>query len=77
VKINGKFVSGQHYVQLLFVEEDGSESIAPTRVVAVRNCRHQTTICTECMESWSWDYEILPRTAAGRDLLERLKSQPA
>jgi hypothetical protein len=45
------------------------EGLHPIRVLTPARCDHLETICTDCAESWSWDWDIWwHRTAGGRRL---------
>jgi hypothetical protein len=67
--VNGRQLSGSRYVQLLYRED---QTYGPTEVVAARNCHHAETLCTDCVDQWLDDYDILPTTNAGRSLLAAL-----
>jgi hypothetical protein len=51
----------------------------PVKIKANPNlCEHIETVCSECVESWSIDYEIrFERTAGGRALLAQAQAAGA
>lgn len=40
------------------VDEPEETTTASIRVFPVDKCKHQVTMCLDCVESWSWDWNI-------------------
>lgn len=71
--------SGNSYIAALVRKPDtyADRLIQQIPTASVRFCRHEATICmtTDCIRSWSIDYELLwQRTGAGRKFADYLKA---
>jgi hypothetical protein len=56
--------------------DDAAGAPAPIRILAPAQCEHGYTICTDCAESWSWDWTICWNlTPAGRRLRARVAAR--
>lgn len=64
-------LSGKAYVSLSM--KDTFEPPGKVLIMQPEYCRHGVTICTDCAESWGWDYDLhYQRTEGGRNLKEKL-----
>ena len=77
VILPGESRSGRTYVWLRLKEDaqpDDNWSRVTVRPASL--CEHDVTVCEDCYESWSIDYDSdLQRTQAGRELQDKLNQK--
>jgi hypothetical protein len=54
---------------------DTEDRPTPTRIASRTRCEHETTVCVDCADSWSWDWKVYwNRTVGGRNLRDSIRT---